>query len=264
MDAAGEECRRHGYNLLVNAFSDFSAINRAELIDTATTGGVILLGTEIEREDLSYFDGLQKPFVIVDNALERLPFSTVTMDNAGAVFEAVEYLRSLGHRKIGFLYNSIPSSNDNARRDAFEAAMRQPGLSYSDDLICRVFPTMDGARKSFGEALDRGIALPTAFLANNDSIALGAMRAMQERGIRVPQDISMIGFDGLPFSAMSEPTLTTVDVPCADIGRWAVNIIHQQMRGRIRTTCSIHVSTQLHIRKSTAAPRSSGEVWGKE
>ena len=65
---------------------------------------------------------------------------------------------------------------------------------------------MDGARKSFGEALDRGIALPTAFLANNDSIALGAMRAMQERGIRVPQDISMIGFDGLPFSAMSEPT----------------------------------------------------------
>lgn len=264
MDAAGEECRRHSYNLLVNAFSDFSAINRAELIDTATTGGVILLGTEIEREDLSYFDGLQKPFVIVDNALERLPFSTVTMDNAGAVFEAVEYLRSLGHRKIGFLYNSIPSSNDNARRDAFEAAMHQPGLSYSDDLICRVFPTMDGARKSFGEALDRGIALPTAFLANNDSIALGAMRAMQERGIRVPQDISMIGFDGLPFSAMSEPTLTTVDVPCADIGRWAVNIIHQQMRGRIRTTCSIHVSTQLHIRKSTAAPRSSGEVWGKE
>lgn len=74
----------------------------------------------------------------------------------------------------------------------------------------------------------------------------------------------MIGFDGLPFSAMSEPTLTTVDVPCADIGRWAVNIIQQQMRGRIRTTCSIHVSTQLHIRKSTAAPRSSGEVWGKE
>ena len=194
----------------------------------------------------------------------KLPFSTVTMDNAGAVFEAVEYLRSLGHRKIGFLYNSIPSSNDNARRDAFETAMHQPGLSYSDDLICRVFPTMDGARKSFGEALDRGIALPTAFLANNDSIALGAMRAMQERGIRVPQDISMIGFDGLPFSAMSEPTLTTVDVPCADIGRWAVNIIHQQMRGRIRTTCSIHVSTQLHIRKSTAAPRSSGEVWGKE
>ena len=246
MDAAGEECRRHGYNLLVNAFSDFSAINRAELIDTATTGGVILLGTEIEREDLSYFDGLQKPFVIVDNALERLPFSTVTMDNAGAVFEAVEYLRSLGHRKIGFLYNSIPSSNDNARRDAFEAAIHQLGLSYSDDLICR------------------GIALPTAFLANNDSIALGAMRAMQERGIRVPQDISMIGFDGLPFSAMSEPTLTTVDVPCTDIGRWAVNIIHQQMRGRIRTTCSIHVSTQLHIRKSTAAPRSSGEVWGKE
>ena len=168
-----------------------------------------------------------------------------------------DHLYSLGHRKIGFLYNSIPSSNDNARRTAFEAALRRLSLPFSDEQICRVFPTMDGARESFGEALDSGLALPTAFLANNDSIALGAMRAMQERGIRVPEDISVIGFDGLPFSAMSDPPLTTVNVPCADIGRWAVNILHQQIRGRIRATSRVLVSTHLHVRKSTAAPRAA-------
>ena len=254
MDAAGEECRRHGYNLLVTAFSDFSAVNLPELLESPTTGGVILLGTEIDEEDLACFSGIQKPFVIVDNALDRLPYSSVTMNNADAVFEAVEYLYSLGHRKIGFLYNSIPSSNDNARRAAFEAALRRLSLPFSEELICRVFPTMDGARESFGAALDGGLTLPTAFLANNDSIALGAMRAMQERGIRVPEDISVIGFDGLPFSAMSDPPLTTVNVPCADIGRWAVDILHQQIRGRIRATSKILVSTQLHVRKSTAAP----------
>lgn len=257
MDAAGEECRRHGYNLLVTAFSDFSAVNLPELLESPTTGGVILLGTEIDEEDLACFSGIQKPFVIVDNALDRLPYSSVTMNNADAVFEAVEYLYSLGHRKIGFLYNSIPSSNDNARRAAFQAALRRLSLPFSEEHVCRVFPTMDGARESFGAALDGGLALPTAFLANNDSIALGAMRAMQERGIRVPEDISVIGFDGLPFSAMSDPPLTTVNVPCADIGRWAVDILHQQIRGRIRATSKILVSTQLHVRKSTAAPRAA-------
>ena len=270
MDAAGEECRRHGYNLLVTAFSDFSAVNLLvtafsdfsavhlpELLESPTTGGVILLGTEIDEEDLAHFSGIQKPFVIVDNAIEHLPYSSVTMNNADAVFGAVEYLHSLGHRKIGFLYNSIPSSNDDARRAAFEAALRQLSLPFSEEHICRVFPTMDGARESFGAALDAGLTLPTAFLANNDSIALGAMRAMQERGIRVPEDISVIGFDGLPFSAMSDPPLTTVNVPCADIGRWAVDILHQQIRGRIRATSRILVSTQLHVRKSTAAPRAA-------
>lgn len=257
MDAAGEECRRHGYNLLVTAFNDFSAVHLPELLNSPTTGGVILLGTEIDEEDLAHFSGVQKPFVIVDNAIERLPYSSVTMNNADAVFGAVEYLHSLGHRKIGFLYNSIPSSNDDARRAAFEVALRQLSLPFSEELICRVFPTMDGARESFGAALDAGLTLPTAFLANNDSIALGAMRAMQEHGIRVPEDISVIGFDGLPFSAMSDPPLTTVNVPCADIGRWAVDILHQQIRGRIRATSKILVSTQLHVRKSTAAPRAA-------
>ena len=129
--------------------------------------------------------------------------------------------------------------------------------------VVEVSTTYPGAD---AETVNNAVATPVSqiLLAKPQYFVLRTMRAMQERGIRVPQDISMIGFDGLPFSAMSEPTLTTVDVPCADIGRWAVNIIHQQMRGRIRTTCSIHVSTQLHIRKSTAAPRSSGGVWGKE
>ena len=85
------------------------------------------------------------------------------------------------------------------------------------------------------------------------------MRAMQERGIRVPEDVSVIGFDGLPFSAMSDPPLTTVNVPCADIGRWAVDTLHQQIRGRIRATSKILVSTHLHIRKSTAPPKAAAE-----
>ena len=259
MDAAGEECRRHGYNLLVTAFSSFSAVNLPELLESPSTSGIILLGTEIGREDMEHFSGVQKPMVIVDNALDHLPYSSVTMNNADAVSDAIACLYALGHRRIGFLYNSIPSSNDDARRGAFEDALRRFSLPFSDELIFRVFPTMDGARESFGAILDVKPELPTAFLANNDSIALGAMRALQEHRLRVPEDISVIGFDGLPFSAMCNPPLTTVNVPCADIGRWAVDILHQQIRGRTRATSKTLVSTQLIIRQSTAAPRGAAE-----
>lgn len=255
MDSAGEECRRHGYNLLVTAFSDFSAVDLPELLESPSTGGVILLGTEIDRGDMEHFSSIRKPMVIVDNALDHLPYSSVTMNNADAVFDAVAYLYSLGHRRIGFLYNAIPSSNDLARRAAFEDALRQHSLPFSEESILHVFPTMDGARESFGAMLDAKPELPTAFLANNDSIALGAMRALQEHGIRIPEDISVIGFDGLPFSAMCAPPLTTVNVPCADIGRWAVEILHRQIRGRIRATSQTLVSAQLIIRGSTAVPR---------
>ena len=123
---------------------------------------------------------------------------------------------------------------------------------------------MVGPRKKIGAQRAGGLALPRAFLANNDSIALGVMRAMQERGIRVPEDVSVIGFDGLPFSAMSDPPLTTVNVPCADIGRWAVDTLHQQIRGRIRATSKILVSTHLHIRKSTTPPKAAAEEAKKE
>ena len=255
MDAAGEEGRRHGYSLMVTAFNDFAALNLHELAESPSTGGIILLGTEIAREDLEHFSGIRKPFVVVDTDIDGLPYSVVTMNNTDAVFQAAEYLYGLGHRKIGFLYNSLPSGNDRARRAAYEEALRRLSLPFSEDLVYRVFPTMEGARESFGAMLERGVDLPTAFLADNDCIAIGAMRALQEHGIGVPEDISVIGFDGLPFSAVSDPPLTTVNVPCADIGRWAVEILHWQIRRRSHAPCKIHVSTQLDIRTSTAPPR---------
>ncbi len=255
MDAAGEEGRRHGYSLMVTAFGDFSVLNLQELAESPSTCGIILLGTEIDREDLAHFSDIRKPFVIVDTDMAGLPYSVVTMNNTDAVLRAAQYLYDLGHRKIGFLYNSLPSGNDRARRAAFEEVLQSLSVPFSENLVYRVFPTMDGARESFGAMLDRGVDLPTAFLADNDCIAIGAMRALQEHGLSVPEDISVIGFDGLPFSAVSDPPLTTVNVPCADIGRWAVEILHRQIRRRCSAPCRIHVSTELDIRKSTAPPK---------
>ena len=251
MDAVEKDCRRRGYNLMINTFSDFSHIDLGELLTKPSVLGAILLGTELENADMQHFKGLDLPLVVVDNSLPLLPYSTVTMDNHAAIFSIVEHLAALGHRQIGFLSNSLPSNNDRSRQRAFKDALGFYGLPFDPALVYPVFPTMDGAMESVTDLLRQGVRFPGALVGNNDSIAFGALRAFQEAGLRIPEDISVTGFDGLPLSSISQPPLTTVNVPCGDIGAWAVRLLHEIIKGRCTACCKIQVETELICRGST-------------
>ena len=156
IDAAEKECRRHGYNLMITAFSDPDSIDLPALLEKPATAGVLLLGTELEDEDMAFFSRISKPLVVVDNAVWGFPVSAVTMHNWDSIARVVEHLHSLGHRDIGFLYNSIPSSNDRDRRAAFEDSLRNLALPFSEDRVYPIFPTMDGARAAMLNCIDRG------------------------------------------------------------------------------------------------------------
>jgi len=251
MDAVEKDCRRRGYSLMISTFDDFGHIDLGETLTKPSVLGAILLGTELDNEDMQHFKGLDMPMVVVDNSLPLLPYSTVTMDNRSAVFSAVSHLAEQGHRHIGFLYNSIPSNNDRERRKAFEDALTFYGLPFSEEMVFPVFPTMDGAMESVTELLHQGRRFPAALVGNNDTIAFGALRAFQEAGLHIPEDISLTGFDGLPISSISQPPLTTVNVPCSEIGAWAVRLLHEIIKGRCTTPSKIQVETQLICRGST-------------
>lgn len=252
IDAVDQECRKHNYDLLITAFQDFRSIHLPEMLEKPATLGVILLGTEIQNADMAAFSDCQKPMVVVDNSLPRLPFNIVTMHNEEAIFSAVKHLLNLGHRHVGFLANSIPANNDLERLAAFKNALAAYGGSFEKDLVYSIFPTMDGACESVSQLLFQGTRFPSALVANNDSIAIGALRAFKNRGLRIPQDISLVGFDGLPFAALSEPPLTTISVSCGEIGRWAVQILHEQIQGRSTALCKMQVCTRFTQRESTA------------
>lgn len=252
MDAAEQACRRHGYDLQVVTFHAPEDIDLDELLGKPFIKGAILLGTELADEDMPAFVNLKKPLMVVDNALPRHSLNTVTMDNRQAIFSAVQHLCELGYQKIGFLYNSVPSGNDAERREAFEAALMHQGLRFDPELVYPIFPTMEGAYQSVRELLDAGTEFPSALVANNDSIAIGAMRALKDGGLRIPEDISIVGFDGLPFSALAEPPLTTVSVSCQDIGYWAVHLLLKAIDGHQQIPCKMAVGTRLEVRGSTA------------
>ena len=252
MDAVEQECRKSGYDLqVVTIDASLSSAALKELIGKPAIKGTIFLGTELIPNDMAPFLPLEKPLLVVDNSLSCLPVSSVTMDNQQAIFSVVEHLAQLGYKKIGFFYNSLPASNDQERRAAFQNAMHHLGLPFDTRLVFPVFPTMEGAYRSTRELLEAGVALPCAIVANNDSIAIGAMRALKDFGLRVPEDISIVGFDGLPFSALADPPLTTVNVSCEDIGYWAMQILLNTINGLCTTPCKMVIGTQLNVRGST-------------
>lgn len=253
LDAVEAECRRIGYALQVITLQSEPGVPCSIVphLENDSIDGAIILGTELSPEEARPLVGLEKPIIMVDNLLPGLNLSCISMNNRDSLFDAMTHLHSLGHEKIGFLYSSLPSFNDTHRRRAFSFWLEQQGRTDRSELVYSVFPTLDGAYQSVRDLLLQGVRFPTALIANNDTIAIGAMKAFREAGLSIPEDLSIIGFDGLPFSAVSVPPLSTITVPCDSIGRLAVFSLLQMIRGKATTHVKCMVATELTLRGST-------------
>ncbi len=252
IDAVEKECRRQGYNLIMTAIDEKQLGDITQIIKQEETDGVLLLGTELAPEDIPFFSHIPVPMVIIDNYMPMMEYNCITMNNEEAIFKSVSHLSSLGHNKIGFIANELPSSNCNARRKVFEYAITQQGYTFDPSLVYTVNPTLDGAYLNIREMLEKGVKFASALVANNDSIALGAMKAFKEFKIRIPEDISIVGFDGIPFSTISDPPLTTMEVSCPEMGIWAVRILCDRIQYPFSSITKMQVGTRLLIRNSTA------------
>ncbi len=256
IDSIEKECRLLNYELIISVVSDDSMGELFHTIESQPSDGIILLATEMTHEDIQKFKSIKTPIIVVDNIANNNTFSYVDMDNTGATFELVEHLIELGHIKIGYLHNIFPSTNCTQRLSSFKQAMQASNMKFSDSSIFRLNPTLTGAYESMKEILDNdSIELPTAFLATNDSIAIGAIKALTAKGIRVPEDISIVGFDDLPFSAVSEPPLTTMKVYCENMGKWSIKLLNEKILNNDTTVAKMQIGTKLIVRKSTAQPK---------
>jgi len=252
MDSIEFECRKEGYGLIVTSTDKSSFPKTLDMLAAENPHGVLLLGTEMDQSDFSALSRLRCPVIIVDNPADGLPLSSITMDNRSAIYASVRHLYELGHRHIGFLKNELPASNCLNRERAFLDATSDLGLARADAPLFPVSPTTIGAWRSVQELLARGIRFPSALIANNDCIALGAIKAFKESGYQIPGDISIIGFDGIQFSDISDPPLTTTVVPCRDIGTQAVKMLCHFIDDPSAPPYKVFVTTKLILRASTA------------
>ena len=223
------------------------------------TDGIILLasmspfGTEIlsaqSRRRLPIVVGCEK----VSSALADLP--SVHIDNVTAAKDATNYLISQGHEKIGMVYGQENSLLTKDRELGYRAAMKQAGLSIRDGWVTEGQLAINGARQATRKLLNHADR-PTAIFCANDEMAIGCLHEIKAAGLRVPEDISVMGFDDIRYAEVSDPPLTTISQPAEEIGERVMYRLCKRIeegRGNGDDETQI-VPHKLVIRQSVARP----------
>lgn len=251
MEGLGRAARSLGLNLEIHSCGDGPIGDIVTATQAEHIGGCIILGTEMSMDEVAAFSGTNKPLVFMDTFSESLGFSFVDMNNTEAVFRIVEHLALCGHREIGIVTSNVSTPNFHLRARAFRDAMEATPGGYNKEYALVVDSTFSGAYEDMKKHLSTLQRLPTAFFCANDIMALGCIKALKEAGIAVPQDVSVVGFDNLPSSAMMDPPLTTFEVPKVQIGEYAVRLLQERiLSGNTAPHARILVSGTLTERGS--------------
>lgn len=226
-DAIIEESNRLGYTVEITNYNKVP-IDKiiADIDNSRKIIGCIILATEFTLNDILAFQSLSVPCVFIDAIFQMIPGHFVSMDNDGMIFSIISYLKNHGHQKIGMLKND-GASNFIARNQAFQLSLTQLGLNYNDSYVFNVRSTYKEAYEDVCNILQTSKRddFPSVFFACSDIVAIGAIRAFKEYGIKIPEQVSIVGFDNLPLSSIVEPGLTSMEVPKTAIGHFSVRML---------------------------------------
>ena len=212
--------------------------------------GVAIMTSEMEEHLIDELRGRRIPLVFLDMGQVELGISNIAVDYPAGVYAAVELLRGLGHAKIGFISGPMELTSAKIRRKAFVTSMKRQGLTVDKDFMEEGDHRMEGGRAAMLRLLDKK-KRPTAVLTSNDLTAIGAMGAIAERGLDVPGDISVIGFDDIGLSAYTKPALTTVRLPRDEVARAAFKALYGPAKAPMEEGVEYRVQPTLIVRQST-------------
>ena len=251
-----ERCRAKGYSLL------FSTINMAYFEQEIRTfseenqsDGVILLGTNLTSVDiLEIANRLGPRLVVLDNCFDTLPVHFVGINNRMGAYQAGTHLCKLGHREIGYIASNVYLHNFEERKEGFQEALKAYDIQINPEHYFSVAPTMlssqDNLKAQIKSYLETGCNLPTALFCECDYIAISAMKTLTELGIRIPEDVSVIGFDNITESQIISPELTTIHVEKQRMAQLAVDLVIESNEVGLEITSKIRVDTRFVERSS--------------
>ncbi|MFE2282025.1 LacI family DNA-binding transcriptional regulator [Streptomyces sp. NPDC059454] len=220
--------------------------------------GVILVTSALESTLHEELRILGVPLVVVDPAgSPALDVPTIGAANWSGGLAATEHLLALGHRRIGMIAGPPRLLCSRARLDGYRAALEGSGITLDASLVVPGDFRPESGFAGCNVLLDLPEP-PTAVFAASDQMALGAIEALRGRGLRVPEDMSVVGFDDLPEVRWSAPPLTTVRQPLADMGKLAVRTVLRLTRDEQPDSPRVELATDLVVRASTAAPAERG------
>lgn len=239
-----------GYNVVIKNVAADQLDKEIDDIIFDEFSGMVFLATEADDEAIKILRKVPVPIVTVDNMFEYSNIDSVVMDNFCGIFDAVNYLYSLGHRKVGYIDSTINFSNMVQREVGYRKALCKLKLEYNEKHVVTVVPTLEGAYLSMLAYLEKTLDLPTAYVASNDTMAIGVIKALRQFDIKVPEEVSIIGFDDIPFCVILDHPLTTMRVDKEKIGETAVKLLDSRINASTDTYTKILIQPKLVVRES--------------
>ena len=241
-------CEKNKINILRVFPGDSENFSKLNEVD-----GLICIG-KFSRQEIKNFIDICNNIVFLDMAVDEFNITSLSMDFEHAVYNALDYLTGLGHRKIAFLGGKEYVGNSelipDARTTAYIKYLNHRKMNYKKYFKEGSF-TFESGYKMMNELLEEN-DIPTAVFAANDVIALGAMKAIREKGYKIPDDISVVGFNDEEASAYITPPLTTIHAPAYDMGQHGANLVYVASNLSIKTPLKAKIPCELVVRESCA------------
>lgn len=255
---AALSAEEHGKQLIVTDGHDDPLRERdaVHLLADRRCDAIVLYSRFMSEAQLTELKaGLAIPLMVINRELPPALGPSVCFEQAGATRLMMDHLIGLGHRRIACITTPIRSPTGQARLEGYRTGLGAHGIAVDPQLIEHGDSHLEGGYLACRRLLERGVAF-TALFAFNDDMAVGALRALHEAGIRVPQQLSVAGFDNEPMSAYSQPPLTTVELPIQAMTRHAMQLALELAEGR-PAPAPARFRGRLVPRESVTAPNTS-------
>jgi LacI family repressor for deo operon, udp, cdd, tsx, nupC, and nupG len=242
-----------GYSAIV-AHTGRDPLREGEYFDQVACGradGVLLVSTAQMEIEPPHKHALPPTVMVLESHGQKFP--AVRVDHVAAAMQATNHLIELGHRRIAHITGNVRAPMPAMRREGFLNAMTAAGIRGAEEM-CVPGEFSPEAGQAAMETLLQRPQLPTAVFCSSDEIAVGAIRAIKEAGLRVPQDISVMGYEDQRLSRIYDPQITTVHVPTFDLGYQAM-VKLRRVLAREEYEHDVVLPTHVIVRQTTAAPR---------
>jgi LacI family transcriptional regulator len=253
LSGVGDALQKNGFRVLIHSVEDVSAPEAyIGLVREKQTDGIILSGPRSDDRQLLQLKAEGFPVVLLGQLPgSGIPFADV--DNVGAAKQAVEHLIGLGHRRMGMITNApLAYTAARDRLTGYRLALDEAGLGYAEELVRTGDFREESGHGAMNDLLDLAQP-PTAVFVASDLVTFGAMMAIKQRGLTVPDDVALVGFDDVRLANYVDPPLTTVRLPAYELGYRAARLLTQLVGGGSIEEQEILLQTELVVRQSCGA-----------
>lgn len=246
-----EAAREKNYHIiLANTQRDYQKEEEAiNLLLAKRVDGLLITPVQDRNDDIKKLIAANIPFVIVGRDFENIEVDAVYNDEVKGGFFATEYLIKKGHKRIAFINGFLHKSPAQGRLEGYKKALKEHGIPLDDMMVSVGDIDVEDGYERTKQMLEKNLDF-TAIFAYNDMMAFGAMQAIKEKGLRIPEDIGLVGYDDIPFSSLISPSLTTIRLKKQELGAESLKLLLSRINVSRKKTKKIMLDVELKIRET--------------